>query len=126
MAGAWSDVEADHHAFTMAGNLVLIPYSSWTSLPSTGSAFRQRFDAGVIAVRVNADTVGDPTILRPIGNAPVTVDEGSASSQRKYQRVIEATPLRTAVHDNTIYTLTSDGVAAHSTATFTRQTFAAF
>jgi hypothetical protein len=127
LKGAWSDAEADHHAFTMAGNLVLIPYSSWAMRPPVvGGAFRQSFDAGVIAVRVNADTIGAPTILRPIANGPVNIDDKGEMISGKNQKVLQATPTRTTVHDDTIYTLTPEGIAVHDGTTLTRLTFAAF
>jgi Beta propeller domain len=127
LSGAWSDAEADHHAFTMAGNLALIPYSSWTSdAQSKNGVFRQRFDAGVIAVRVGSDSIGASTILRPIANGPINVDDGSKGTAQRDQKVLQATPLRTAVHDDTIYTLTPEGIAVHSATTLTRETFTAF
>jgi beta propeller domain-containing protein len=136
LADAWSDAEGDHHAFTMAGDLVLIPYSQWQNDPVAGtsgaaepggvapdgSQFRSRFDAGVIAVRIKADGVGTPTVLRPIANGPVTSDR-SGGLDPQLQRVTEASPLRTVVHADTIYTVTSAGVAAHSASTFARLTF---
>lgn len=135
LAGAWSDAEGDHHAFTMAGDLVLIPYSSWSNVlvkeksnavAPDGSQYRERFDAGVIAVRVGPDGLGDPTTLRPIADGPVTFD-GSSKIESETRRVTEAAPIRTVVHDGTIYTLTSSGVAAHaSTAGFARLAFARF
>jgi hypothetical protein len=88
--------------------------------------FRQRFDAGVIAVRVGVDSVGTPTILRPLTEGAVVLDDGSGRMDRQSQKVIEATPTRTAVHDDTIYTLTPVGIAVHDGTSLTRLTFAAF
>jgi hypothetical protein len=134
LAGAWSDAESDHHAFTMAGDLVLIPYSSWGNAvtePSAGDdapvdgGYLERFDAGVIAIRVGADGLGTPTTLRPIADGPITFNpnrEGAPSIRRE----TEATPMRTVVQDGTIYTLTPTGVAAHSAGDFTRLTYAEF
>ena len=134
LANAWSDAESDHHAFTMAGDLVLIPYSLWESEPRKGGSpsetdmdggWLERFDAGVIAVRVGADGLGSPTTLRPIANGPITF-VGDRGAYSKVQRTTEAIPMRTVVHDGTIYTLTQTGVAAHSATTFDRLTFAKF
>jgi len=130
LAGAWSDAENDHHAFTMAGDLVLIPYSSWTSLvpkdyPGPAGYPDNRFDAGVIAIRVGQDSLGTPTTLRPLATGPITFN-GMGRIPRSVQRTTEATPMRTVVHDGSIYTLTSIGVAAHSATDFSRQTFATF
>jgi hypothetical protein len=129
LAEAWSDAESDHHAFTMTGDLVLIPYSSWTS--AAGEAAEpvdhlvSQFDTGVIAVRVGADGLGKPSTLRPIADGPTTFDKSGEISP-SVQRITEATPMRTVVHDGTIYTLTSSGVAAHSAADFTHLAFAKF
>jgi hypothetical protein len=130
LAKAWSDAESDHHAFTMAGDLVLIPYTSWDSVRKPGveslnDAYLDRFDAGVIAVRVSADGLGTPTTLRPIADGPITYDS-SHTIARSIQRTTEATPIRTVVQAGTIYTLTPRGVAAHSASDFTRLTFASF
>ncbi len=134
LAGAYSDAEDNHHAFTMAGDLVLIPYNSWTSAEvkkSPGEAeslegnFVDRFDAGVIAVRVGADGLGTPSTLRPIADGPITFDS-SRELPQSIRRTTDATPMRTVVRDGTIYTLTSTGVAVHSAATFDRQTFSRF
>lgn len=130
LAEAWSDVEGDHHAFTMAGDLVLIPYTSWSSVQPAADVrlagpLRDRFDAGVIAVRVGSDGLGTPTTLRPIANGPVTFD-ASGQISKSVQRLTEATPMRTVVFDGTIYTLTAGGVAVHSATDFDRLTFARF
>ncbi|HST85829.1 MAG TPA: beta-propeller domain-containing protein [Kineosporiaceae bacterium] len=130
LANAWSDAESDHHAFTMAGDLVLIPYTSWNSVRKPGveslnDVYRDRFDAGVIAVRVASDGLGTPTTLRPIADGPVTFDS-SHTIAPSIQRTTEATPIRTVVQADTIYTLTPRGVAAHSASDFTRLTFASF
>jgi len=128
LPGAWSDAESDHHAFTMAGDLVLIPYNSWTSVQgrtANPEDYWSRFDAGVIAVRVGPDGLGTATTLRPIASGPITFN-GSVEPSSKVQRTTDATPMRTVVHDGIIYTLTQTGVAAHSATTFDRLTFARF
>jgi hypothetical protein len=132
MAGAWSDVEGDHHAFTMAGDLVLIPYSAWTSVEDKGSSevapddtYVSRFDAGVIAVRVGPDGLGQAATLRPIADGQIDFPQ-TGNVPKKVSRITDAYPLRTLVHDGTIYTLTATGVAAHSGTTFDRLTFAEF
>jgi hypothetical protein len=132
MAGAWSDVEADHHAFTMAGDLVLVPYYAWTSVEVKGSSdvppnetYVSTYDGGVIAVRVGPDGLGAPTTLRPIADGPIDFPQ-SGNVPKKVSRITDATPLRTLVHDGTIYTLTPTGVAAHSGTSLDRLTFAEF
>lgn len=128
LAGAWSDAEADHHAFTMAGDLVLIPYTQWTTVePDEPTAeepkLESRYDAGVIAVRIGADGIGSPNTLRPLSSGPVTFD-GSAKVDGRIERILAASPLRTVVHDGVIYTLTASGVAAHDGSDFRRLAFA--
>jgi hypothetical protein len=143
LAQAWSDAEGDHHAFTMVGDLVLIPYTQWTSAsvkvspsesgvasdgsvaPDGAEPVQSRFDAGVIAVRVGADGIGTPTTLRPIADGPVEFDS-VGEIKPKIQRLTSATPIRTVVQGGTIYTLTAEGVAAHTSTTFSRLTFADF
>jgi hypothetical protein len=113
LAGAWSDAESDHHAFTMTGNLVLVPYTGQVAavrkpaagLPPDTPPDMMRIENGVIAVRVGADSLGSPAKLRT-----------------------SATPVRAVVHDGDVYTLTTEGVAVHApTGTgFTRVTVARF
>ena len=127
LPGTWSDAEADHHAFTMAGDLALIPYTSWTAQPQpSGSSSAGEFDAGVIAVRVAANQVGTPVVLRPIAKGPIAESYGSTTAGARFQKIAQATPLRTAVQADMIYTLTPVGVAVHSATTLVRQAFAPF
>jgi hypothetical protein len=129
--GAWSDAEADHHAFTMAGNLVLIPYSSWISDPQPkNGVYNERFDAGVIAVRVGPDSLGKPTVLRPIADTalrtPTSLTSKTGPVITRFQKVTQATPMRTVVQGGVIYTVTPIGIAAHNGTDFHRLTFADF
>jgi uncharacterized secreted protein with C-terminal beta-propeller domain len=100
LPGAWSDAESDHHAFTMTGNLVLVPYSGpagpGPENPATdpvapdGSSWAPGVESGVLAVRVYGSSIGEPHTL-----------------------VTPANPLRAVVSDGDVYTLTPEGVAVH-------------
>ncbi len=61
----YSDAEGDHHAFTLAGGLALMPYRS-NSLD--GSA-----DGGLAAVRIDGTRLSGPTLLHPRHGADVPV-----------------------------------------------------
>ncbi len=61
----YSDAEGDHHAFTLAGGLALMPYRS-NSLD--GSA-----DGGLAAVRIDGTRLSGPTLLHPRQGADVPV-----------------------------------------------------
>lgn len=125
--GAWSDGEADHHAFTLAGDLVLVPYSAWWQGRSKATGhLEDRFDAGVIAVRTDAAGLAEPVVLRPRATGPIVVAGKSTAEQRRVQKVMDAVPVRTVVHSGVIYSLTRSGVAAHTADTFTRLPFASF
>jgi hypothetical protein len=126
LSGAWSDAESDHHAFTLAGDLVLIPYSSWISDPKPhNGSYGERFDAGVIAVRVGAGTLSAPSVLRPIADSELRTSNTGKSSAT-FQKVTQATPMRTVVQAGVIYTVTPTGIAAHNSTDFDRLTFAPF
>jgi hypothetical protein len=129
LKGAWSDADADHHAFTLAGNLVLVPYtaSTWNA-PATGGPAAEQFDAGVIAIRVDADGLGKPVVLRPLAKGPVTLTKDGVSKKapQQFEAISQATPSRVVVHSGVIYTLTPVGVAAHDATTFAHLTFAHF
>lgn len=102
LPGAWSDAESDHHAFTMTGNLVLLPYSGPGAAaeltdpgldpvaPDGGTSRPAGVESGVLAVRVYGSSIGVPhRLATPPG------------------------PVRAVVHDGDVYTLTQDGVAVH-------------
>jgi hypothetical protein len=132
LPGAWSDVEGDHHAFTFADSLALVPFTRWIepgpagvavpgSEPSAGADVLpvQTFDAGVVAVRLGADRrFGSPEVLRARGDGPTVVDQRTGYAG--------PTPLRTFVGDGSIWTVTTGGVAAHDAQTLRRTDFTAF
>ncbi|MFN8075865.1 MAG: beta-propeller domain-containing protein [Kineosporiaceae bacterium] len=127
--GAWSDIEGDHHAFSVGDGLALAPYSRWSDLPqksvaSDGSAVPQtsEFDAGVLAVRVDGDRL-DTHLLRPISDGPTQVRTDVDTSQ---VLALNATPLRTVVTDGVVWTLTAAGIAAHDATSFERVGFVRF
>jgi hypothetical protein len=132
LPGAWSDAEYDHHAFTMDGGLVLVPFSrdggfADESDGTSGSPDAGKFgthDAGVLAVRVTGRTLSEPVTLRPVGDGPVKVDYSKPDSAQDL--ALRANPLRTAVVGGTVYTLTAAGIAAHDPATGTRLGFTRF
>ena len=116
---AWSAVEGDHHAFTLADGLVLIPFRGGLATvgPTADGLRRVRGDAGVVAVRLSGDRLGAPTVLRahPGGGGAAT---GSTATT--------ALPLRTYVDSGNIWTLTTAGVAVHDAATLRLRSFTAF
>lgn len=116
---AWSEVEGDHHAFTLADGLVLIPFRGGfaTAGPTADGLRRVRRDAGVVAVRLSGDRLGAPTVLRahPAG--------GSAAPS---SAATTAQPLRTYVDGGNIWTLTTTGVAVHDAGTLRLRGFSAF
>ena len=127
LPGAWSDVEGDHHAFTMAGGTALVPFQLWrgggvTEPSGDGSAASvATFDAGVLAVGVQGRTLGPARVLRPVADGPVRI--GTAGVQPDVQA---ATPLRTVVLGGNVYTVTPVGIAAHGATTGTRLGFTRF
>jgi hypothetical protein len=133
LPNTWSDAEGDHHAFTFADGLALVPYNRqwWYNGPGqpatddSGLSPQQRkllvagvpfMDAGVLAVRVDGDRLGAPATLRMKGDGPVRAD---VENQQL------AMPLRTFV-DASIWTVTTTGLAAHDAKTLQRQGFTGF
>jgi uncharacterized secreted protein with C-terminal beta-propeller domain len=101
LPGGYSDVEADHHAFTYAGGLALAPYNH-TDVDGG-------YDSGVLAVRVHDDRLAAPVTLRADDAAP-----------------LDGAPMRTLVVDGFVYTVTSAGVAVHDAGTLERVGFTPF
>ncbi|WP_088315853.1 beta-propeller domain-containing protein [Kineosporia sp. R_H_3] len=132
MPGAWSDVEGDHHAFTFADGLALVPYTRWIDpgapvAPSDDTVGavapgQQGFDAGVVAVRMTGTGAGsrftEPVVLRPIGSGPQAVDPTTGETG--------PAPLRTFVGDGSVWTVTTGGIAAHDARTLARTDFTRF
>jgi hypothetical protein len=118
---AYSDVEGDHHAFTLADGLALSPYQRWWQ-PDPSSPYGM-FDAGVLAVRVGGGSLQEPRTLRPVADGPVSED-GRVNPE--LEKVQTATPLRTFVRDGVVYTVTSRGIAVHDATTLSRIGFTTF
>jgi len=124
---AWSDAQGDHHAFTFADGLVLIPFqrndfgivapvaaSADGSVVSTPAMPLQ--DSGVVAVRLAGQRLGTPTYLRMQGSGPVRSDLGVPFVQ----------PLRTYVDGGDIWTVTTAGLGVHDATTLKRLGFTRF
>jgi len=107
LPGAYSDVEADHHAFTFSDGLALAPFNRYAA---------QDYDAGVLAVRVADQRLAAPVTLRPIAAGPVS----PTGQDPAPQPVLDATPMRALVLDGFIYTVTPTGIAVHDAATLQR------
>jgi hypothetical protein len=120
MENAWSQAEGDHHAFTYLDGLALAPFESWQWLERAGSDGEERFDAGVMAVRVDGDRLVLESILRVEADGPVTGKD--LWNLEPYRQV----PLRTIVIGDRIFTVTSGGIAVHDGAGFERITFERF
>lgn len=124
--GAWSDIEGDHHAFTVGDGLALTTYGRWgeatPSLSKPADTNWTEFDAGVLAVRLTGDKLTS-TLLRPISDGPTRLRTDRDVSQ---ELVTRAAPLRTVVAGGIVWTLTEAGVAAHDASTLTRIGFTRF
>lgn len=117
MDGGYSQAETNHHAFTMWNDLVLAPYESWSFSEREGT---ERFDTGVIAVRVNDDHLTLEKVLRPVETGPVKGEDFDRIQPWKW------TPLRTVVIDGRIFTITNGGIAVHDARTLERIAFEEF
>ena len=113
MDGGWSQVEGDHHAFTYVDGLILAPFESWNWNEDDESS---TFDTGVIAARLEGQSLNLEDLLRPVGDGPVTDKEWNEDQWR-------AVPLRTLVLDGVIYTITNGGIAAHDADSLDRLTY---
>lgn len=100
LPNTWSEAESDHHAFTFAGDLALVPYGA-----GNGS--------GVLAVRAGNGDLAAPVTLEARPGAPRTTDGGTY-------------PMRTFVRDGVVYTLTNTGVATHDATRLAWTAFSAF
>lgn len=113
---AFSDAQGDHHAFTLAGDLVLIPFQRMTSETTQGS-----YDAGVMAVRLTGTRLSEPTMLRMHTNGPVT--NGSAGFEAL---MMTDTPRRTLVDDGTIWSIGAGAISGHDVSTLQRVGYTPF
>jgi hypothetical protein len=115
-----SDALSDHHAFTFADGLVLIPFQGTFVTPAAvpsgpaGSIVTRATplpvspgypDAGVLAIRLDGRRLSNPTVLRmqPEGG---TISPNGTLLQ----------PLRTYVDTATIWTVTTGGLGIHDEA----------
>ncbi len=151
LPGAWSDVEGDHHAFTFADGLALVPFTRWldpggpaagdpaVDVPpagevdggSTGSSGSggtatvpavPSYDAGVVAVRMTGEGV-ERRFADPVVLRPL------GDGPRRVDPATGVggpTPLRTFVGDGSVWTVTTGGIAAHDEQSLTRTDFAPF
>jgi hypothetical protein len=110
LPGTWSDAEGDHHAFTFAGGLALVPFSG-ESYPADGRPGSGSWDAGIVAVRVDGSSLSQPSVLRPRLDGPVRMDGEWVGPEM---------PLRTFVDDGEIVTVTDAGIALHDAGTLRR------
>lgn len=120
MGQAWTEVEGDHHAFTLADGLALAPFQRWGQVDSTGQ--QSSFDTGVVAVRIGGTAaLAEPKVLRPVADGPVV--QPAFGPDPDVERIIGATPQRTFVKDGVVYTVTGAGIAAHDAGTLARIAF---
>ena len=110
MDGGWSQAENDHHAFTYADGLILAPFESWNWNEEDEFS---TFDAGVIAARLEGESLNLEDLIRPVGDGPVSEKDWGQDPWR-------SVPLRTLVIDGVIYTITNGGIAAHEADTLSR------
>ncbi len=115
--GGYSQAEVDHRAFTYWNGLVLVPYEGWEWLPEHET---ERYDAGVIAARVEGDTLSLERVLRPAADGPVPVDDFGGEEPWRWS------PRRTVVIGDRIFTVTSGGIAVFDVDTLERVTYAEF
>lgn len=111
LPGGWSDVEGDHHAFTYADGLALVPYGGESSVGGTWV-----YDAGVVAVRVEGRRLGGVGVLRATAGEPKPLDGTEHMPM----------PRRTFVTADAVLTVTDSGVAVHDLRSYTRRAFVAF
>jgi len=117
VGNAWTDVEGDHHAFTLADGLALAPFQRWGQGESVAPS--NEFDTGVVAVRLGGtSTLAAPKVLRPLADGPVV--QPTDGTTPTVDRIINATPQRTFVREGVVYTVTGFGIAAHDATTLTR------
>lgn len=125
LEGGWSQAEGNHLAFTFVDGTALAPYERWTweIIDSTTHKERSTFDAGVLAIRVNGDTLSLDGILRTELDSEVVLEAEEDWGRIDPHRMV---PQRTIVIDGYVYTITHGGIAIHSLDTLTRITFQRF
>ncbi len=127
---AWSDAESDHHAFTFADSMVLIPFqrsefgivapaasAGGPADGAVGSAPAMPMqDSGVVAVRLDGQRFAAPSLLRMLGTGQVRADQVGEF----------VAPLRTYVDGGDIWTVTTGGLGIHDARTFKRLGFTSY
>lgn len=111
MEDAWSLAEGEHKAFTFVDGLALAPFESWRWLETSEE---ERFDAGVMAVRVDGDRLELDAVLRAEADGPV---EGKEIGRFEPWRQV---PIRTIVIGERIFTITNGGIAVFALDGFER------
>ncbi|MFP5330882.1 MAG: beta-propeller domain-containing protein [Acidimicrobiia bacterium] len=121
LEGGWSQAEGNHLAFTYIDGTALAPYERWDWAIDEGTGKEtSTFDAGVLAIRVEGDTLSLAGVLRAEGDSAVVLDSEDDWGRIDPYRVV---PQRTIVIDGYVYTITHGGIAIHSLDTLTRVTF---
>jgi hypothetical protein len=125
LEGGWSQAEGNHLAFTYVDGTALAPYErwSWEIVDTTTGKEQSTFDAGVLAIRVNGDTLSLDGVLRTELDSAVTLEVEADWSRIDPYRMV---PQRTIVIDGYVYTVTAGGIAIHDLASLTRVTFQRF
>jgi uncharacterized secreted protein with C-terminal beta-propeller domain len=122
LPGSWSDAEGDHHAFTFAEGLALLPFGGETVATADGADAELRAaDAGVVAVRLQGGRLSRPAVLatgRTSGRTTGAQVQGEpwATSMPAPADV----PLRIFVDGGHVRTATTEGLAVHETDTLRR------
>ena len=123
LEGGWSQAEGNHLAFTYVDGTALAPYERWSWEVAESGKERSTFDAGVLAIRVDGDTLSLDGVLRTeLDSAVVLEDDADWGRIEPYRMV----PQRTIVIDGYVYTVTNGGIAIHALDTLTRVTFQRF
>lgn len=94
----------------------------WRFAEETGKD-RSTFDAGVLTVRVTADSLSLDGILRAELDSAVELESDVDWSRVEPWRMV---PQRTMVIDGYVYTVTEGGIAIHSLSSLGRVTFQRF
>ncbi len=121
MEGGWSQVEGNHLAFTYVDGTALAPYERWSwGIMEDSGREQSTFDAGVLAIRVQRDSLSLDGVLRAELDSEVVLDTEEDWGKVDTWAMV---PQRTIVIDGHVYTLTFGGIAVHSLDTLDRLAF---
>jgi hypothetical protein len=123
LEGGWSQAEGNHLAFTYVDGTALAPYERWSWEVAESGKERSTFDAGVLAIRVDGDTLRLEGVLRTELDSAVVLENDADWGRIEPYRMV---PQRTIVIDGYVYTITNGGIAIHALDTLTRVTFQRF